>query len=118
MRYEPKNMTCVELLTQAGFTSDHPGSRGMIRPYLNRRDRKRAIRAAQRPHCIVLRRGEKIHSTGHRLHAIIEGDTINLHYDTNMGGSHRSSKFASIVHQTIKELEALDIPKTATNVIR
>jgi len=111
MIYQPQNMTCKELLELAGFTSDHSGSRGMIRPYLNWRDRRRSKEMRKTAEtCVVMRRGTKP-PAGHRLHAVIEDGAINLHYDFNKGSSHQSSKFCSLVRDTIKELEKLDTPK-------
>lgn len=80
MTYLPVNHSIEELLRKAGYSPEGARS-GWIRP--------------------------KVLSNG-RLHAIINRGVIDLHFDLNVDGKHKASKFSQKVDKEIRRLQKLD----------
>ena len=99
MRYEVKNRDIVSILIECGFTDKHRGSRGWVREWSNPFEREGSI---------LLRANRRTSKKHGRLHAILTGNTIDMHFDKNENGTHRSSRFNTQVKAAIKEIRKAD----------
>ncbi len=103
MIYEPINKSIDQILNEAGFTKDHDGSRGWIRPTTR-------VKVYPREGCIVLRSKYRLKTDpGHRMHAIINDGKIDLHYDFNRNKKHEVYRRSGLVKKCIEEFKKIDV---------
>lgn len=115
MIYRPQNLTADEILQKAGFTRNHSGSMGWVRPIrlplakivemnrmrgssiiLSAEDVKNAMRGQARFE-------DRLHATTH------EGGYIKIHLDLVVGDKHEAKSQCPTVRRAIKEFTEIDL---------